>query len=98
VFEAGLVDPTETYGDIEAPTLIVKADAEEAEREREREIAAYLPDGRIVHVDEAGHCVFWDERAGARPKNFGRSSRRSESFRRGARVSVQLKLETVVTR
>jgi|AntDeeMinimDraft_5_1070356.scaffolds.fasta_scaffold12842_2 pimeloyl-ACP methyl ester carboxylesterase len=62
VFEAGLVDPTETYGDIEAPTLIVKADAEEAEREREREIAAYLPDGRIVHVDEAGHCVFWDER------------------------------------
>jgi pimeloyl-ACP methyl ester carboxylesterase len=62
VFEAGLVDPTETYGDIEAPTLVVKADADEAEREREREIAGLLPDGRIVHVDDAGHCVFWDER------------------------------------
>jgi len=62
MFGDGLVDPTETYGDIEAPTLIVKAGAEEAEREREREIAGFLPDGRIVHVDGAGHCVFWDER------------------------------------
>jgi pimeloyl-ACP methyl ester carboxylesterase len=62
VFAAELVDPTETYGDIEAPTLIVKADADEPEREREREIAGTLPDGRIVHVDGAGHCVFWDER------------------------------------
>ncbi|WP_436910768.1 alpha/beta fold hydrolase [Halosimplex marinum] len=62
VSEAEFVDPTETYGDIEAPTLILKADADEAEREREREIAALLPDGRIAHVDDAGHCVFWDER------------------------------------
>jgi len=62
VFEADLVDPTERYGDVEAPTLIVKADADEPEREREREIAAYLQDGQIVHVDDAGHCVFWDER------------------------------------
>jgi len=62
VSDAEFVDPTETYGDITAPTLIVKADADEAEREREREIAGFLPDGRIVHVDGAGHCVFWDER------------------------------------
>ncbi|OVE84096.1 alpha/beta fold hydrolase [Natronolimnobius baerhuensis] len=62
VFEAGLLDPTELYGDLEAPTLILKADANEAEREREQEIAAFLPDGRLVHVDNAGHCVFWDER------------------------------------
>lgn len=62
MFEAGLVDPTEMYGDIEATTLILKADADEAEREREQEIAAFLPDGRLVHVDSAGHCVFWDER------------------------------------
>ncbi|WP_436928847.1 alpha/beta fold hydrolase [Halosimplex halobium] len=59
---AEFVDPTETYGDIDAPTLLLKADADEAEREREREIAALLPDGRIAHVDDAGHCVFWDER------------------------------------
>jgi len=62
VSEGEFVDPTETYGNIEAPTLILKADAEEAEREREQEIAGYLPDGRIVHVENAGHCVFWDER------------------------------------
>ncbi|NGM70524.1 alpha/beta hydrolase [Natronolimnobius sp. AArcel1] len=62
VFEAGLLDPTEMYGDLEAPTLILKADASEAEREREREIAGCLPDGQLVHVDNAGHCVFWDER------------------------------------
>ncbi|WP_123532847.1 alpha/beta fold hydrolase [Halosimplex salinum] len=62
MFEDGLADPTERYGDIEAPTLILKADADEAEREREREIADFLPDGRLAHVDGAGHCVFWDER------------------------------------
>ena len=65
MFEDGLLDPTETYGEFEAPTLILKADADETEREREREIADCLPDGRIVHVDGAGHCVFWDEREAA---------------------------------
>jgi len=62
VAETSPVDPTETYGDIDAPTLILKADASEAEREREREVADVLPDGRLAHVDDAGHCVFWDER------------------------------------
>ncbi|QLH78941.1 alpha/beta hydrolase [Halosimplex rubrum] len=62
VSDAEFVDPTEAYGDITAPTLILKADADEAEREREREIAAFLPDGRLEHVDGAGHCVLWDER------------------------------------
>jgi pimeloyl-ACP methyl ester carboxylesterase len=62
VSDAEFVDPTETYGDVEAPTLILKADANDAEREREREVAAFLPDGRLEHVDGAGHCVFWDER------------------------------------
>nr|WP_281253902.1 alpha/beta hydrolase [Natronolimnobius baerhuensis] len=65
VFEAELLDPTEIYGDLEAPTLILKADADEEEREREQEITGYLPDGQLVHVDDAGHCVFWDERARA---------------------------------
>ncbi len=61
VSEAEFIDPAETYGDIEAPTLILKADADEEERERERETAALLPDGQLVHIDGAGHCVLWDE-------------------------------------
>jgi len=68
VFEAGLLDLTEMYGDIEAPTLILKADADESKRERERARVAHLPDGRIVHVDDAGHCVFWDQRERATEK------------------------------
>ncbi|CCQ33529.1 O-methylpimelyl-Acyl carrier protein methylesterase [Halorhabdus tiamatea SARL4B] len=62
VSDGEFVDPIETYGDIEAPTLILKADAEEAERQREGEIAGHLRDGQIVHIEDAGHCVFWDER------------------------------------
>ncbi|ELZ26975.1 alpha/beta hydrolase fold protein [Halosimplex carlsbadense 2-9-1] len=62
VFEAGLLDHREVCGDIEAPTLVLKADAEEAVRERERAIADNLSDGRLVHVEDAGHTVFWDER------------------------------------
>ncbi len=62
VSDAEFVDPTEVYGDIEAPTLILKADADEEDREREREIAGLLPHGQLEHVDGADHCVFWDER------------------------------------
>ncbi|WP_135365583.1 alpha/beta fold hydrolase [Halosimplex halophilum] len=62
VFEAGMLDHADVNGDIEAPTLVLKADAEGAVRERERAIADHLPDGRLVHVEGAGHTVFWDER------------------------------------
>lgn len=62
LFDADWVDPAETYPDIEAPTLILRADADEAGRERERDLAAHLPDGRLVHVDGAGHTVFRDAR------------------------------------
>lgn len=65
VFEAGLVDPAEVYGDIDAPTLVLKADADEEGRARDRQMADHLPEGRLVHVDGAGHCVFWDERGRA---------------------------------
>lgn len=44
------------------PTLVLKADADEAEREREQEVADHLSNGRLVHVEDAGHCVLWDER------------------------------------
>lgn len=63
VAREGYPDPHEVYPEIEAPALILKADADERERERHRGIADALPDGRLVHVDGAGHCVFRDERA-----------------------------------
>lgn len=65
VFESGPIDPAETFPAIEAPTLLLKADADEDGRARDRETAARLPNGRLVHVDGAGHVVFRDERAAA---------------------------------
>lgn len=62
VFKDGWLDPRETYPEITAPTLILKADAEEDERECHRTVASLLPDGQLVHVDGAGHTVFRDER------------------------------------
>lgn len=62
VFRAGWLDPAERFPEITAPTLVLRADAEEAARERDRERASLLADGRVVHVDDAGHCVFRDER------------------------------------
>lgn len=62
VFETGWLDPRETYPQITAPTLILKADAEAEERKYNREIASQLPAGELVHVDGAGHTVFRDER------------------------------------
>ncbi|WP_436908467.1 alpha/beta fold hydrolase [Halosimplex marinum] len=63
VFTSGWVDPEEAFPDIEAPTLVVRADVDEAARERDREAVDLLPDGRLLHVDDAGHCVFRDRRA-----------------------------------
>ncbi|QGN07670.1 alpha/beta hydrolase [Halorhabdus sp. CBA1104] len=62
VFEDGWLDPRETYPDITAPTLLIKADADKAARNQHRSIASQLPDGQLVHVDGAGHTVFRDER------------------------------------
>jgi len=65
VFEEGWVEPAETYPEIDVPALVLKADAEEAGRRRDREAADHLPEGELVHVDGAGHCVFRDDRATA---------------------------------
>lgn len=61
----GYPDPEDVYPAIDVPALILKADAGEDERERHREIAALLGEGRLVHVDDAGHCVFRDQRTAA---------------------------------
>lgn len=65
VFEHQGVDPTVEYPPITAPTVIIKADADEAGRERDRELAAHLPNGRLIHIEDTGHCVFRDDREAA---------------------------------
>jgi len=49
------------FPSITAPTLILKADAEEPERQKNLEAAARLPNGKLVHVDGAGHSVHRDK-------------------------------------
>ncbi|SEW02435.1 alpha/beta fold hydrolase [Natrinema salifodinae] len=61
VLAAERVDPADVFPEIEAPTLILKADADPESRTRHREAASHLPDGRLVHVDGAGHCVLREE-------------------------------------
>jgi pimeloyl-ACP methyl ester carboxylesterase len=46
---------------ITAPALILKADADDVEREEHQAVAALLPHGRLVHVAGAGHVVHLDE-------------------------------------
>lgn len=60
IYGAGVAPPTAVYPGVEAAALILKADAEDAEREGDREVADLLPDGDLVHVEGAGHTVFRD--------------------------------------
>lgn len=56
----GFGDAAETYPKIIIPTLVLKADADEATREKHREIASLLKNGMLVHIDGAGHVVRQD--------------------------------------
>jgi pimeloyl-ACP methyl ester carboxylesterase len=47
----------ESFSYITAPTLILKSDDDDATQARNREAAALLPDGKLVHVAGAGHNV-----------------------------------------
>ncbi|QLH76433.1 alpha/beta hydrolase [Halosimplex rubrum] len=62
VFASGWVDPEAAFPGIETPTLVLRADVDETARERDRAAVDRLPDGRLLHVDDAGHCVFRDRR------------------------------------
>jgi pimeloyl-ACP methyl ester carboxylesterase len=53
----GFGNAIETYSKITAPTLILKADAKEESRDQHREIARHLKNGKIVHIDGAGHVI-----------------------------------------
>lgn len=46
---------------IECPTLILRSDRDIETRVRDLDAAEALPDGRLVHVPDAGHYVFQDE-------------------------------------
>lgn len=61
---AGYPVTAEAFSDIDCPTLVLKADADDRVREKERDLATPL-DGRLVHIDGAGHTVVRDEFAAA---------------------------------
>ena len=61
VAREGFPDPRGVYADIDCPTLVLKADADPERRAADLDVAGVLPDGRLVHVPGAGHCVFRDE-------------------------------------
>jgi pimeloyl-ACP methyl ester carboxylesterase len=65
VFANGWVNTADTYPGIRVPTLVLKADGDDAERERDREHAGQLPEGELIHVEGTGHTVFRDDRAAA---------------------------------
>ena len=54
---------SELFTRITAPTLILKADAQGAERKKNEEVAAVLKHGKIVHVEGARHNVRRDQKA-----------------------------------
>jgi pimeloyl-ACP methyl ester carboxylesterase len=58
-------DLCERYPEIRCPVLLLKADADDEERARHREVVSRIPRGEIVHVDAAGHNVRRDEPARA---------------------------------
>ncbi len=53
--------PKQIYPKITVPTLILKADTDEANRKKHLEIAKLLPNGKLVHIEGAGHLVRLDK-------------------------------------
>ena len=54
---------SELFGQISAPTLILKADAQGDLRKQNEEVAGRLPKGKIVHIEGAGHNVRRENKA-----------------------------------
>ena len=54
---------TDLFAKITVPTLILKADADAETRAKNEEVAAVLKQGRIVHIDGAGHNVRREQKA-----------------------------------
>ena len=54
---------SELFTKITAPTLVLKADAQGADRKKNEEVAKLLKNGKIVHVEDARHNVRRDQKA-----------------------------------
>ena len=63
VSRGGRPPMSELFSKITAPTLILKADAQGAERKKNEEVAKLLKNGKIVHVEGARHNVRRDRKA-----------------------------------
>ncbi|MCA9260348.1 MAG: alpha/beta hydrolase [Planctomycetales bacterium] len=53
----GFHNPRDYFQHITAPTLVLKADAAPEFRKRHLEAAALLPNGRLLHIEGAGHVI-----------------------------------------
>ncbi len=60
---SGRLPMSELFAKITAPTLILKADAQGADRKNNEEVAKLLKNGKIVHVEGARHNVRRDQKA-----------------------------------
>ena len=60
LYDHGIGDVREIYPRIIAPALILKADTDRDTRRKNLRTAALLPNGKLVHVDGAGHLVRLD--------------------------------------
>jgi pimeloyl-ACP methyl ester carboxylesterase len=58
----GSPEKSELFARITAPTLILKANAEGDVRMQNEEVAGLLNNGRIAHVEGAGHSVHRDQK------------------------------------
>lgn len=51
----------DVFAEIPCRTLVLRHDAEIEKRVKDLDVADSLPDGRLIHVPDAGHYVFQDE-------------------------------------
>ena len=58
----GRASTAETLSEITVPTLILKADAPPETRKTNEEVAKALKNGKLVHIDGAGHNLHHDQR------------------------------------
>jgi pimeloyl-ACP methyl ester carboxylesterase len=65
IARAGYPFGPDLYADIDCPTLVLRQDTDSDQRRADLDAAAALSDGRLVHVPDAGHCVFRDRYAAA---------------------------------
>jgi len=51
----------DAFPKIKVPVLILKQDADAEGRKRDQEVAKLMPNGKLIHIDGAGHCIRRDK-------------------------------------